>query len=459
MSNWPRTAPFLLALALAGCVDGEGTPRPQALVVIDTDLTSPGSIDRVRIQLLREDGGDLVLACDGCTREVFVEDAAQWPLSFGVEPPADGGARWVRVIGFEDGRAIFGEVFAGTAVDTVARLRFEDTVTAQLIFLSGDCVGRPADLVARSTCVEGTMTDIGPAPDRDPSLPTAEGTHRREYARTCSSEAQTDSGLFDEEVCIGGGTFWMGDIRRQGLTPIGDAVPEHLVTLSPFFLDRHEYTVGRYRAALAAGFVAPRPAGTTAGCTAGAPDGTGDNLPLNCVNGDTARAACLFEGRRLPTEAEWEWAAGSREVENLYPWGGLDRLGPTRDVQSPSAVTEPLLVTYWTEDVPPEPAEWEMDATEVDGIINMGWNVQEWVDDDYQLYTARCWAPENYGPNPRCTTTEGDELLGQSIRGGYWYGDGDRLAHYRPMAVTRTMAPSSASGDFVGFRCARDDGA
>ena len=52
-------------------------------------------------------------------------------------------------------------------------------------------------------------------------------------------------------------------------------------------------------------------------------DAPGDNeqLPMNCVGFYEAFAFCLWDGGRLPTEAEWESVAAGGEENRLYPWG------------------------------------------------------------------------------------------------------------------------------------------
>ena len=92
--------------------------------------------------------------------------------------------------------------------------------------------------------------------------------------------------------------------------------PVHGVTLSPYCMGRTEVTVGEYRACVDRG-----------GCTA---PGTGthcnwgvsgrENHPVNCIDWEQARTYCAWRGQRLPTEAEWEFAASVGGTRR-YPWG------------------------------------------------------------------------------------------------------------------------------------------
>jgi formylglycine-generating enzyme len=49
--------------------------------------------------------------------------------------------------------------------------------------------------------------------------------------------------------------------------------------------------------------------------------GANENRPMNCVDWFTAFAFCAWDGGRLPTEAEWEYAAAGGSENRVYPWG------------------------------------------------------------------------------------------------------------------------------------------
>ncbi len=434
---------LLLVVALAfGCGAPDGPPRPQALVFIDTDLPSPLLADRVRIDVLRFVDGAWETACDGCSREVAIRAESDWPLSFGVEAPDDGSELFVRATLFPVGRIAAGRPLPETAIERIVELSFDSGVLPQELFLDGRCVGIAPDPASASSCVEGRLAPVRLAPVRDPDAPSRVGSFREEVDRECSGEPKADTGFFDEETCIPGGSYWMGDVRRQGFGGHVDAVPEHLVTVSPFYMDRHEYTVGRYRDALARGFVVlGSPPGTDLNPLCTLPDDGGDasndDLPLNCVRPLLAEELCAFDGGRLPTEAEWEWAAGNLEEESLFPWGDLRTAETTvRDGVAPVGSRD-------------------FDVTNT-GARDMSWNLIEWVADDFQTYIERCWRPGNYDDDPLCRIDEEDIARGRSARGGYWMGDGDRIASHRAMIPTRQAYPANPRA-IIGFRCARDD--
>jgi hypothetical protein len=100
----------------------------------------------------------------------------------------------------------------------------------------------------------------------------------------------------------------------------------------PFCMELTEVTVGRYQACVAekrCGPPATRPAapGLAAAdrdfqarwCNAAFEDR--ENHPINCVGFQQAATFCASQGRRLPTAAEWTWAAQGRGEARPFPWG------------------------------------------------------------------------------------------------------------------------------------------
>ena len=134
----------------------------------------------------------------------------------------------------------------------------------------------------------------------------------------CLFPARTNTDNFSDEVCIPGGPFIMGSDPGEGYE---DEEPEHEVTLTPYFIDKYEVTVERYKECVQAG-----------ACTA--PESNNyyydegyDYFPNYAdISWEDAVEFCAWDGgRTLPTEAQWEKAArGPSPSEVPHPWGWED---------------------------------------------------------------------------------------------------------------------------------------
>jgi formylglycine-generating enzyme required for sulfatase activity len=162
-------------------------------------------------------------------------------------------------------------------------------------------------------------------------------------------------------LIVSGGTFAMG--RSESGTDAfaagdGNEVPEHAVFVTTFALDKYEVTVGRFRKFVEQYDGSPPPQdrgahpsitgsgwqeswndqlpGSNAdlrtlmqthrgtACTWTEQAGPNECRPINCIKWYLAFAFCLWDGGRLPTEAEWEYAAAGGTSNRLFPWGEDD---------------------------------------------------------------------------------------------------------------------------------------
>ncbi len=195
------------------------------------------------------------------------------------------------------------------------------------------------------TCDASGVGAATPCPD---STPVCIGAGSCGSPPSCAGLAATCGASVNTNCCatttVPGGTF-----NRSN-----DA--SYPATVSDFRLDNYEVTVGRFRKFVAtysqgmipagAGKNANNPAdpGWDIGWNASLPadaaaltaavkcdatfqtwtDGAGgnENRPINCVNWYEAQAFCMWDGGRLPTEAEWNYAAAGGSEQRVYPWGG-----------------------------------------------------------------------------------------------------------------------------------------
>jgi formylglycine-generating enzyme len=210
----------------------------------------------------------------------------------------------------------------------------------------------------------------------------------------------------------------------------------HPVTLPTFAIDRTEVTVAEYARCASAGACAPAELGGDVRFTS--PD-----YPVTHVRWGDAQDYCRWTGGRLPTEAEWEYAARGPE-EREFPWGN---------------VYNPHLANHgaWAEDrtdatdgfVNLAPVGSFRDGATPQGLLDMAGNVSEWVADVLELDAAGrpVGYPGDAVVDPKPAATSGGFHV---VRGGSFQ---DAPMWLRTAARDTTSAPRPA---WVGFRCAAD---
>ena len=428
-------------LALAGCGERLAPPLPQWRVQIATDASVPQFGDRLLVEVL-DDAGQ---ACTGCRRQFGVADPSAWPVSFGIAAPESGSVR-VRarlyrasITGYD------GTPGSDRLLDALVRLPTPEEITDVGIRLSMGCFGVVAHPEADTSCdpESGALAPVPVAPPlADPSSLPVPGSWEPGLERDCPFAVESDM------VCIPGGALLLG---TPDFVPIGwdvDPLPEQLVALSPFALDVDEMTVGRMRALVAQhGVPAPVPkTPATPRCTYVA---TGDDeLPVNCVTPAVARAACQALGRRLPTEAEWEYAAGNRDAETRYPWGTDDPCDHAVVARGDATDVSASYACRTNPSVPAGPQPHDPETTDVTrlGLRDMGGNMSEWVEDRLvPYYDEACWgeAPLLH-VDPLCAAAGMP-----AARGGSWAS----LPMFAGVALRDASTGSPNEG--IGFRCAR----
>jgi len=263
---------------------------------------------------------------------------------------------------------------------------------------------------------------------------------------------------------VAGGRFMMGSNDSS----YSLWQPAHPVTVDTVCIDRDEVTADKYKTCVDKGACGrpdpvpsyPKSAGTSDEdheryrqayaemCNFGK-EGRGDH-PINCVTWAMADAYCKAQGRRLPTEAEWEYAARGRDSRK-YPWG--EERGDARHMNGCGAEC-----ARWQKEkgVPMTPQMYEADDGFVgtapvgrfpEGKTKLGandfvGNVWEWTADWYETYK-----PEEV-VNPKGALA-GDR---KAIRGGDFNGGTDHCLN--PAYRHHQLATASSHG--IGFRCAMD---
>ncbi len=229
-----------------------------------------------------------------------------------------------------------------------------------------------------------------------------------------------------EMLPIKGGCFKMGSENGAH-----NERPVHDVCVSSFKMDKYEVTQKSFLSVM----------GTNPSRFVAA------DLPVESVTWQEATKYCTKEGKRLPTEAEWEFAARGGTTTNYY-WG--DEFDPSKGNYCDAScfvnvknnrTADGYQYTAPVGKFPPNPL----------GLHDMAGNVAEWVNDWHQTnYYHNSEKDNPRGPRPDAEVTIGatnDKVL----RGGSWKSSPDKLR-----SAWRKAFWTDYRKDGLGFRCVAD---
>ncbi len=438
-------------LAAVTACSGRVDEREQWLVRVHTDLPVPRLGNRLLVEVLAEDGSAL---CSDCSRVFGAVEEATFPLSFGVPRSSSRvrlRLRLHRTAALDAG----GQPPVPSTIDRVVVLEGLGAGKQSIdVNLLTECIGVATDLAGRKSC--SGAAELTPETSLSaPETPIANGSWSGGARVPCAGAARADMS------CIPGGAFLLGE-PSAGLPPEFDTSPERLVVISPFWLDARELTVGAARALLSTvpGIALEPKSVRYPDCTyLGAADASHDGLPLNCLSRAQAQSLCAAAGKRLPTQAEWEYAAGNTTAETPYPWGAappscaraatgraaLFLYETGQDGDSSCRLDRGSALPAGPREASREPCSLLDDCTEA-GVRDLGGNVSEWVSDAFSSYARGCWAKSGVLLDPRC---EGGSSL--TVRGASWV---DVPSAGRSTA--RNEVTRDGFGVLVGARCALD---
>jgi formylglycine-generating enzyme required for sulfatase activity len=267
-----------------------------------------------------------------------------------------------------------------------------------------------------------TRAPATPTPNVAPASPTtadAQSTSNAVSATATAAPEPTESAAQSGEmVAIKGGQFMMGDNAGDP-----DERPAHEVTIADFQMDRFEVTNALFEV-----FV------TATGYKTGNEQNnktqtwrtffTADtaNHPVVLVTWNDAAAFCEWAGKRLPTEAEWEFAARGTDGR-AYPWGN------DYDASKFNGKASGIRGTVHVGSYPAGASPFS--------VQDMAGNVWEWTADWYQAYPGGA-ASSFFGEKFRVT------------RGGGWFDENKQVR-----AANRSSAEPGAANDDLGFRCVK----
>jgi len=235
------------------------------------------------------------------------------------------------------------------------------------------------------------------------------------------------------------GCFNMGDAFNEGNS---DELPVHNVCISAFHINVYEVTNEEYKACVDVGSCTVPQNSSSYTRSSYYGNATYDNYPVIYVDWGQAKVFCQWTGGRLPTEAEWEYAARGGLASKRYPWGNNAPtciLGAADGAQHDSCSPDDTIMVGSF-------------APNGYGLDDMAGNVWEWVSDLYDgAYYSSSPSQDPQGPSWGSY---------RAIRGSSWYNSAYDLGSMPPTATHLRVAERyyytpTLPNSSIGFRCAK----
>ncbi|MDH5762158.1 MAG: SUMF1/EgtB/PvdO family nonheme iron enzyme [Nitrospinota bacterium] len=219
-----------------------------------------------------------------------------------------------------------------------------------------------------------------------------------------------------EMVALKGGCFTMGN--DKGLP---DEQPAHEVCLSPFKIDKYEVTQAEFQSVM--GLDNPS-------------HYSGADLPVDSATWFEAEQFCKKLGKRLPTEAEWEYAARGGTTSHFY-WGDTVKGNEANFCDKNCALNTRIVSVDDGYSGPAPPGKFPPNPF---GLYDMAGNLAEWTND---------WMNENYYRNsPKDNPPGSHPTTAKVVRGGGWESTAGFLRSSNRAAYWVKMRNYA-----IGFRC------
>lgn len=261
----------------------------------------------------------------------------------------------------------------------------------------------------------------------------------------CGAKAGSERTVKEDgmvQVYVPEGTFQMGGLDPRASE---DEKPVHQVEMKGFWIDKTEVTNAMFLQCVQSGTCTPPQNSASESRSSYFNNTEFNDYPVVNVTWDSAKKYCEWAGRRLPTEAEWEYAARGTSAAT-YPWG--------------EAAPDDTRANFnYTDNDTSAVGSYPAGASPF-GALDMAGNVFEWTGD---YYDATFYSN---GPASNPTGPEGrTAIFNRVVRGGS-FADADveiratNRASVKGPNYDAEFGSEAYMGDFsnkIGFRCASDE--